>query len=431
MTDPHPRWVDPNPPTENNARTTTILAASGVLLTVVVVAALIAVVLSATSREARTGDVFLVAANAPSDQAFTRSVLVMPVAISDLARQRTAALLQQIPVRSDRGVRPVSGHQSELYGATGDIAPCDVVTLANQLDADPATAEAWGLTLGLSPGQIPYYLNTLTPVVLTLDTWVTTHAWSEDGPLSNQTVLQAGNAVLIDQVGVPRVHCATGNPLTPPANANLNDYRVEGDEWPGFAPQNVIAVTYATPENNSRAAEFTLLDVVTGEPVVRAVTASIELGGTSVPLPDPAVMNVPPNRSSGTGTSPVAGGSSNTGHASLVPETSVMPTRLGDPPPKPPPPLALPPPPAPAPYEPIRNCGTIPVMPNLVLINYNVDAISCPDALDVIARFHQAQQKYATVDDWDCGILGAAEAERMAHVVNCRGPRGELRAEEP
>ena len=70
-------------------------------------------------------------------------------------------------------------------------------------------------------------------------------------------------------------------------------------------------------------------------------------------------------------------------------------------------------------------------MPNLVLINYNVDAISCPDALDVIGRFLQAREKYATVDDWDCGILGAAEAERMAHVVNCRGPRGELRAEKP
>ncbi|WP_068243656.1 DUF6777 domain-containing protein [Mycobacterium sp. ACS4331] len=408
--------MDPNPPSPNNTRATAILAAAGLVLTAVVVVVLIAVVLSASSRRSHLDDALLVAANAPSEQAFTQSVLVMPVSISDQARQRTAALLEQIPVRTDRGARPVSGLQPGLYGTTGTTAGCDVVTLANHLDMDPATGRAWALTLGLTPAQVPYYLNTLTPTILTADTWVTVHTLSADGTAAKQAVLQAGNAVLIDPLGVPRTHCATGDPLTPPAYANLGDYRFDGEKWADFTPQNVVVVQYSSVDSSRSATEFTLIDVVTGEPVVRSVAPSIELGGTTMPLPDPAVMNVPPNRAPGTdGVVP-------------LPETSTMPTPLGDPTPEPPPPFAAPPT---EPHEPIRNCGAIPSMPNLVLINYNVDAISCPDALNVITRFHQIQQKYATVDDWDCGILGAAEAEQMAHVVNCHGPRGELRAEEP
>lgn len=59
-------------------------------------------------------------------------------------------------------------------------------------------------------------------------------------------VLQAGNAVLIDQAGVPRVHCATGDPLVPPANVDMSALTVDGKKWPRFDPQSVVAVAYST-----------------------------------------------------------------------------------------------------------------------------------------------------------------------------------------
>jgi hypothetical protein len=285
--------VDPNPPDATDTRTPVILAISGVAFTLVVVVALIAVVLFAGSED--TGDpntpkVVLLAANAPVADPFTRSILVTPVTMSDQATAKASALLRQIPIRADRGVRLVAGRQPELYGVTGDPHPCDVVTLANQLDADTSVAQIWGLSLGLTTDQIPHYLNTLTPVVLMDDTWVSTYELTRGSNAPRQAILQAGTAVLIDPLGVPRVHCVSGGPLTPPANGNLTQYRREGEEWTGFSTQTVLAVAYG---GFDATGDFAVLDVTTGQQVARTVGGTIDLGGATVPLPDPAVMNVP------------------------------------------------------------------------------------------------------------------------------------------
>lgn len=295
MTGPQSGWVDPNPPKPDDGRTRMILAVSGAVLTIAVLATLVGVVLlAADDRNARTGPAMvLIPANAAEDETFTRSILVTPVAISDQAAARTAELLRQVPVRADRGVRTVSGRQPGLYGATGETPVCDVVTLANALDAGPEIADIWGLALGLTPQQLPYYLNTLTPVVLMADTWVTVHVLDSTATSSRQAVLQAGNAVLVDPLGVPRVRCASGDPLTPPANDILTQYALHGEPWTDFAPQTVVAVNYAAADRGDPTGAFTLLDVGTGQQLNRDVGDSIDLGGTSVPLPDPAVMNVP------------------------------------------------------------------------------------------------------------------------------------------
>lgn len=297
MTDAPTRWIDPNPPQQDNSRTTAILAASGVLLTVVVVATLVAVVLNATSESAtKTKDGILVAANIPTAAPFTRPIVVAPTVIADQVQSDTLALLQQIPVRANRGVRPVSGLQPRLYGATGKTDPCDIVTLANDLDTDPATAQAWGLALGLKPQQLPYYLNTLTPVILMADTWVTIAELVDGDYVSKQAVLQAGNAILIDPIGVPRTHCASGAPLTPPAEDTLAHYDLRGDKWPEFNPLAVVAVQYsAAATSPQESGDFVLVDITSGEPVTRKPGGTIELGGTPAPLPDPAIMNVPPD----------------------------------------------------------------------------------------------------------------------------------------
>ena len=298
MTDQDHRWVDPNPPSAVDRRSTVILAVSGVFLTAVVVATLVVVVLFAADDNAdqSAGAVLMISANSTTDEPFTRSISVAPVSISDQVAAKTADLVAQIPVRADRGVPLVSGRQPELYGATGQAYPCDAITLANDLDADPATAKAWGLALGITIEQIPYYLNTLTAVVLMADTWVTTHTLSDGAAQPKQAVLQAGNAVLVDPLGVPRVHCASGDPLIPPANDNLTRYRIDGDEWARFSPLTVVAIKYAAADTPGSATEFTLIDVGTGQQVVRAAGGVIDLGGASVPLPDPAVMNIPPDR---------------------------------------------------------------------------------------------------------------------------------------
>jgi hypothetical protein len=298
VTHPQTDWADPDPPDRQNPRTTVILAVSGALLTALVVATLIGVVLFSAGDDSdkTAGEAVLIAANTPTVDTFTRSTLVAPVTISDQTAVKTVQLLEQIPVRADRGVRLVSGRQPGLYGATGQTSPCDAVTLANDLYADPDTARIWGLALGITPQQIPGYLNTLTAVVLLSDTWVTTHTPADGVPDPKQAVLQAGSAVLIDPLGVPRVRCASGAPLAPPDNRTLTQYRLEGEQWPAFSPQTVVAVKYAATDTPGAAAEFTLVDADTGQQIVQRAGGVIDLGGTSVPLPDPAVMNIPPDR---------------------------------------------------------------------------------------------------------------------------------------
>jgi hypothetical protein len=62
----------------------------------------------------------------------------------------------------------------------------------------------------IKPSTIPHYLNTLTSVTLTVDTWVTAHDFSGGRERPFQSVLQAGTAVMIDQAGVLRMHCESG-----------------------------------------------------------------------------------------------------------------------------------------------------------------------------------------------------------------------------
>jgi len=293
--DPDFAWVDPNPSDPIDPRTPVILAVSGVLLIVLVVATLVGVVLSNAGDDADQSveSVMLIAANATATEPFSRSIVVVPVSISDPAIAKVKDLLAQVPIRADRGVRMVSGVLPGLYGAAGQTDPCDVVTLANDLDADPMTAQVWGLALGITPQQVPYYLNTLTGVVLMADTWVTTHSLSGGVAKAKQAVLQAGNAILIDPLGVPRVQCASSAPLTPPDNDTLRNYRVDGDQWAEFTPQSVVAVNYSV-DTGGPATDFTLIDIRTGQQIIRKVGDAIDLGGASLPLPDPAVMNVPP-----------------------------------------------------------------------------------------------------------------------------------------
>ena len=294
-------WVDPNPHNTDDPAVNRKLAVAGVLLTSVIIAALVIVVL------AKGGDgqddrpiLTLTAINAATANAFMDSQVVAPTQISDAAASQIAAFSAQLPVSAGRGVRVIPGTTAGLYGVAEQGFSCDVPGIANQLVGPQEKVSAWAGALGLTADQVPSYLNSLTPVVLTADTWVTAYSYAGGQVEGLQTVLQTGTAVLIDTAGVPRVHCASGDPLSPSANIGIATMNPDGKGWPGFQARNVVAVDYKKPDSApSSMAEFVLLDVATGQQVKRKPGGVIDLArsGTSpVALPDPAAMNVPPNQ---------------------------------------------------------------------------------------------------------------------------------------
>lgn len=300
MTSPRPRWVDPNPPEPVKSRAPVLLAVTGAVLGVAVIVVLVAVTLLGNKdagSDHPAGEAVLVAIDGSAGDPFTQSIQVGPVLISDAAKEKAQALLRQIPISAPRKVQVAPGLTDGLYGTTGNAGgPCDIVALANILDAKPAVAQPWGKALGLTPQEIPFYLNTLTPVVLLGDFWVTTHS-PHDGALeAHQAILQAGSAVLVDQLGVPRVRCASGSPLTPPANSSIEDYRLTGDEWAGFSSENIIAIAYSTAGSGGGADQLNLVEVTSGQQVTQKAGQSIDLGTASISLPDPAAMNIPSGR---------------------------------------------------------------------------------------------------------------------------------------
>lgn len=298
--DPTSGWVDPNPPDATNPRVDRVLISAGALLTVVVLLTLIGVVVA--KHQGMFGDsspdgpsIVLVRANVEGDQPFMPSVVVTPIEIVDTVESDSASFAAQLPRSAARGARLVQGTQRGLYGAVGEGTICDVPAVANHLDAHPERSAAWGDAVGgIATQHIPYYLNTLTPVVLIADTWVTDAGFEDGQPVYDQVVLQAGTAVLIDQVGVPRAHCATANPLAPPANIDLATLSPEGDPWPSFSPDGIVAVAYSADSEARPADEFELRDIATGESVTRKAGGTIAIGPEpSGWKPDPVAMNVP------------------------------------------------------------------------------------------------------------------------------------------
>lgn len=135
----------------------------------------------------------------------------------------------------------VNGAQPGLYGGTRNVASCDVEQQIDVLGRDSAKNRAFASVAGIEPGQVPGYLRSLTPVQLRVDTRVTNHGYVDGSASPYQAILQAGTAVLVDARGVPRVRCACGNPLTPPAQ-DQSGMKVTGDAWPGFRASNTVVV---------------------------------------------------------------------------------------------------------------------------------------------------------------------------------------------
>ncbi|MGW0865886.1 DUF6777 domain-containing protein [Streptomyces sp. NPDC002611] len=140
---------------------------------------------------------------------------------------------------SPNTVRAVRGGTPGLYGGTRNVASCDVEKQITYLKGAPDKQRAFASVQGIDPSEVPAYLRSLTPVQLRMDTWVTNHGYRSGRPTQYQAVLQAGTAVLVDDRGVPRVRCACGNPLSPPAPQQK---KTTGEKWPGYKASDVVEV---------------------------------------------------------------------------------------------------------------------------------------------------------------------------------------------
>ena len=155
-------------------------------------------------------------------------------------------------------VRPTNGEEPGLYGGTRNLSSCDPEQMITYLGQTPDKARAWASVFKITTDQIPAYIRDLTPVVLRTDTRVTNHGFENGQATPFQSVLQAGTAVLVDKLGVPRVRCACGNPLLEPVAVSSAVY--SNEQWAKFSPESLSLVR----ASSTPIATFVLYDAATG-----------------------------------------------------------------------------------------------------------------------------------------------------------------------
>ncbi len=158
----------------------------------------------------------------------------------------------------------VAGGQVGLYGGTMKKASCDREQLIGFLAANPDKAVAWAGVVGITVDQIGPFVRALTPMLLRSDTIVINHGFVSGKATEFTSVLQAGSAVLVNDVGRPVVRCFCGNPLTAPP-AKIAAPRYTGPTWSGWNPVSVIVITQNTTVIN----DFTVINITTGTPFTR------------------------------------------------------------------------------------------------------------------------------------------------------------------
>lgn len=125
---------------------------------------------------------------------------------------------------------------SGLYGGTVENT-CDPERLISYLLNNPEKGRVWASVQAITFAELPAYIRSLTPTVLTIDTMVVNHGYDKQGyAIPIVSTLEAGSAVLVDGKGDVRARCYCGNPITP--------------YTPPYAPPKCLtyhAVVYADP----------------------------------------------------------------------------------------------------------------------------------------------------------------------------------------
>jgi hypothetical protein len=232
------------------------------------------------------GELLLQPAADPGPDPFTDSTAL--TAATPSPAPRTPAGTDRASTVSD-GPRSLSGATPGLYGGTERTGSCDIGRQIGHLTRDPARGRAFAEAAGVSPASVPDHVRALTPVVLRADTRVTGHGFRAGRITRHQSVLQAGTAVLVDDRGLPRLRCASGNPLRPPV-APRGTPVTTGTPWPGYRPGEVIVVTAAPRAVNG----FTIIDTASRAWIERRTGHDVRHDRA---LPPPAWATHPPRPS--------------------------------------------------------------------------------------------------------------------------------------
>jgi hypothetical protein len=231
-----------------------------------------------------------------------------------------AVVAQPVVVASYPGDTPAlyGGSKSKLISDKEeelrflDQNPLKAAAFCEALNSDPTLR--WSGGNQVRPDQLREYFAELTPMMLTRDIRVTNYGYRNGHPTPRQSVLQAGQLVLVDRYGVPRKRCQCGNPLTPPRPSSRPPVYT-GPKWPGFNPTTIIVIQQTTVIINI----FTVIDIYTGQPYGRpagtdggqdgppATTGTTATTATTAPPSSETTAPTTPLSTEGTGTSgPIA-----------------------------------------------------------------------------------------------------------------------------
>jgi hypothetical protein len=208
------------------------------------------------------GEVFL--------PAVTSATILSPPTATSTAQIVTTTAAGNVQVASYVGDTPAlygGSRSKKLVDKEGQLEffeqnPEKAAAFCAALNSDPTFA--WSGGSQIYPSQLRDYFAELTPLMLTRDTRVTNHGYRDGRPTPRQSVLQAGQMVLVDRYGVPRVRCECGNPLTPPKPVKKTP-KYTGTRWTGFDPTVIIVIQPTVVVVNV----FVIIDVFTGEIFVR------------------------------------------------------------------------------------------------------------------------------------------------------------------
>jgi hypothetical protein len=258
---------------------------------------------SASAPVSGAGEVFLEPRDTLGPDPFTATVALPDPNPSDAPTLSLPPVsVPPSPSASGGGTQVIQviGGAVGLYGGSTNDRVCDKAQLIAFLEDSPVKAAAWAGVQGIAASEIRPFIEGLTPVRLTRDTRVTNHGFRNGVADARQSVLQAGTAVLVDRLGVPRARCFCGNPLAEPRPVQTGPTYV-GDSWPAFDPAQVTAITPAAQP----LAAIPVVDPVTGAVTDRPVGSDGTAVASPTPVPTPTPVAATPSPGPGAG-EPVA-----------------------------------------------------------------------------------------------------------------------------
>ena len=227
--------------------------------------------------------ILLLSSDRPGSNTFTSSVAQAAA---------TSRLPGTFPSPGARAPSQLSGALEDLYAATRGTSGCDASRLGTLLKSNPSKARSWAAASRIAAADIGGYLDALTPAFTRLDIRVTDYGLMPDGPVGRQAVMQAGTAVLLDRMGIPRVRCISGNPLGPPRSV-AGTVGYIGSGWAGF--RYGVATTVEPAPDPVPA--FILFDLATGHSFAR-IPGTVDLIDIDKPAPGAVLKVLQPGQQS-------------------------------------------------------------------------------------------------------------------------------------